>query len=127
MPEPRLLVIDDDVGLCELFDLFMRKEGFNVATADDGVLGLAKVDVFRPHLIVLDLMMPNLDGFQVLRKLQASGMANIPVIIVTGYSNEASAEVVRREPNVVNFFTKPLKYKELAESIRGVLAGRKLE
>lgn len=122
-PEPqRLLLIDDDEDLRMLFELSMKKEGFVVASAEDGVKGLAKVPVFNPHLIVLDLMMPLLDGFGVLRGLQKQGLGSIPVIVITGYSEKANAGLVSSEPNVVAFMQKPIKYGELVEKIRGLLA-----
>jgi len=122
-PEPkRLLVIDDDDSLCELFRRTMEQAGYQVAAAEDGVVGLAKVAVFRPHLIVLDLMMPRLGGFEVLHKLQNEGRGDIPVVVISGYSDEANEQVIRQEPNVVDFLHKPIKYGELSALIGRLLA-----
>ncbi len=120
----RLLVIDDDQGLCEIFDLFMTKQGFTVASAGDGALGLAKIPVYKPHLIVLDLMMPNLNGFEVLHRLRETEHSKIPVIVITGFSDEANEEIVRREPQVVDFLKKPVDYGDLARRIKDLLEGR---
>jgi two-component system OmpR family response regulator len=117
----RLLLIDDDESLRELFELAMGKR-FNVAVAEDGVKGLAKVAAFKPHLIVLDLMMPHLNGFEVIHQLQALGFNDIPVIVVTGYSDKANESIVGSEANVVAFFAKPLKFDELTAKIDGLLA-----
>ena len=117
----RLLIIDDDPGLLDAFELFMRREGFQVACAEDGVKGLAKAAVFKPELIVLDLMMPNLGGLEVIHRLQAQGLGDIPVVIVTGFSKTANVEILHQEPNVVEFLEKPLRYGELAALIRRVL------
>ena len=117
----RVLLIDDDESLRELFQLAMKKD-FNVAAAEDGMKGLAKVEAFKPHLIVLDLMMPFLDGFEVIHKLQALGFKSIPVIVITGYSDQANESIVSKEPNVVAFFHKPLKFDELIAKINGLLA-----
>jgi two-component system, OmpR family, response regulator len=117
----RLLLIDDDESLRELFELAMGKR-FTVASAEDGLKGLAKVPVFKPHLIVLDLMMPNLNGFEVVHQLQALGFGEIPVIVITGYSDQANENIVSAEPNVVAFFHKPLKFDELTAKIDGLLA-----
>src|SRR4051812_7887871 len=103
----RLLIIDDDDSLRELFEFAMEKEGFFVASAEDGVKGLAKAAVFNPDLIVLDLMMPNLSGFEVIHRMQADGLKT-PVIVITGYSDQANEQVLRQEPNVVDFFKKPI-------------------
>lgn len=120
--EKRLLIIDDDDSLCEIFSLTMKNAGYQVADAADGEMGLAKAKVFKPHLIVLDLMMPKLNGFEVLRRLQSEGMGYIPVIVITGYSDPANAQIVRSEPNVVEFMQKPIKYAELPALIARLLA-----
>lgn len=120
----RLLVIDDDDGLREIFKHFMEREGYLVAEAEDGVVGLAKVPVLKPHLIVLDLMMPNLNGFDVLHRLQKDGLGHIPVIIITGYSESANEQILRQEPNVVEFLKKPIAYAELLKLIRRLLDQR---
>ena len=117
----RVLLIDDDESLRELFELSMSKH-FNVAVAEDGVKGLAKVGAFKPHLILLDLMMPHLDGFKVIHVLQATGFKDIPVIVITGYSDKANEGIITMEPNVVAFFQKPLKFDELIAKIDGLLA-----
>lgn len=119
--DKRVLLIDDDESLRALFVLAMSKE-FNVAVAEDGVTGLAKAAVFKPHLIVLDLMMPRLNGFEVLRRLQTEGHTGVPVIVITGYSDQANESLVSKEPNVVAFCTKPLKFNELIAKIQGLLA-----
>ena len=117
----RILLIDDDEDLRELFQMAMGKR-FNVAVAEDGIKGLAKAAVFRPHLIVLDLMMPLLDGFGVIHKLQEQGQSAVPVVVITGYSDQASESLVSNEPNVVAFLRKPLKFDELSAKIDGLLA-----
>jgi DNA-binding response OmpR family regulator len=127
MVTPRILLIDDDEGLSELFLLFMPKKGFRAAAAGDGEAGLAKLPIFRPHLIVLDIMMPKLNGFEVLHRLPGTEFANIPVILMTGYSDPSNQEIARKEPNVVDFLQKPVEYEALAQRIKAVLADRKLE
>jgi DNA-binding response OmpR family regulator len=122
-PKPRVLLIDDDEGLREVFELFMRKEGFHVAAAEDGEIGLAKAAVFRPHLIVVDLMMPRLNGFEVIHRLQAGDLARIPVIVMTGFSETANEQLIRQEPNVLEFLSKPVDYAALARRIREALQG----
>jgi adenylate cyclase len=121
-PDRRLLIIDDDTGLLEIFRLFMEKQGFSVASAEDGLLGLEKAKVFKPHLIVLDLMMPKLNGFEVIHRLQAEGLGAIPVIIITGFSNPANEQILRQEPNVVDFLSKPVDHAALVKRIRSLLS-----
>ena len=114
----RILLIDDDEDLRELFQMAMGKR-FNVAVAEDGIKGLAKAAVFRPHLIVLDLMMPA----QWFRVIHAPGNGHgHPRVVITGYSDQASESLVSNEPNVVAFLRKPLKFDELSAKIDGLLA-----
>ena len=117
----RLLLIDDDDSVRELFILAMSKR-YTVAVAEDGAKGLAKLPAFKPHLIVLDLMMPHLNGFEVIHKLQEQGFQAVPVLVITGYSDKANEGIVSAEPNVVGFFQKPLKYEELIAKIESLLA-----
>lgn len=117
----RILLIDDDESLRELFERSLSNR-FNVAVAEDGVKGLAKIAAFKPHLIVVDLMMPHLNGFEVIHQLQALGLAAIPVIVITGYSDRANENIVGAEPNVVGYYHKPLKFDELIAKIDGLLA-----
>ncbi|OGR87287.1 MAG: hypothetical protein A3J74_11295 [Elusimicrobia bacterium RIFCSPHIGHO2_02_FULL_57_9] len=116
----RLLIIDDDEDLRDIFERYMAKEGFSVSSAEDGLKGLARIAVFKPDLIVLDLMMPNLNGFEVLHKMQQEKI-NVPVIVVTGFSQSANEQIIRQEPNVVEFVKKPIQYKELTVLIKKVL------
>lgn len=113
----RLLIIDDDDDLRDIFERYMGKEGFAVACAEDGVVGLAKIPIFKPDLIVLDLMMPKLDGFEVLHKLQERKVA-IPVIVATGFSESSNEQIILHEPNVVELIKKPIRYQELAALIK---------
>lgn len=117
----RVLLIDDDEDLRDLFQMAMGKR-FNVAVAEDGLKGLAKAAVFKPHAIVLDLMMPLLDGFGVIHKLQEQGLGGIPVVVITGYSDQASESLVSSEPNVVAFLRKPLKFDDLNAKLDGLFA-----
>lgn len=121
-PSKRLLIVDDDDSLRQIFVITMEAAGYQVAGAEDGILGIAKVKAFRPHLIVLDLMMPRLNGFDVLRRLQDEGHGSIPVVVVTGFSESANEQLVRHEPNVVAFMPKPIKYAELTALIGRLLA-----
>src|SRR3712207_8816485 len=72
-PEARLLVVDDEPNIRELLSASLRYAGFEVATAADGQKALALAESFRPDLLVLDVMMPGLDGFGVVRRLRQSG------------------------------------------------------
>lgn len=117
---PLILVVDDDEELRTLMAIMLGKAGFEVLGAEDGEMGLARARTRAPDLMVLDLMMPKLDGFGVLRGLQALGL-HIPVIVVTGYSSEANQQILRSEPLVAGLLGKPVKYDELIALIKSVL------
>lgn len=119
-PPPVVLVIDDDDDLRELMRVMLGKAGYEVVDAADGVAGLALARTRAPDLIVLDLMMPKLDGFGVLRGMRAEGL-RIPVVVVTGYSETANAQILRSDLGVVELLPKPVKYDELIALIRRVL------
>src|SRR3712207_9174892 len=81
-PEARLLVVDDEPNIRELLSASLRYAGFEVATAADGQQALALAETFRPDLLVLDVMMPGLDGFGVVRRMRQSGR-HTPVLFLT--------------------------------------------
>lgn len=115
-----MLVIDDDEDLRALMRLMLGKAEFDVIEAEDGEAGLALIRTRFPDLVILDLMMPKLDGFGVLRGMQAESL-KIPVVIVTGYSEKANEQILRSESNVVELLPKPVRYDELLAIIRRAL------
>ena len=124
-PLPRLLVIDDDFYLRGLFKTGISKEGFEVGTAADGLEGLDMIASFKPDIILLDLMMPILNGFAFIDKVKERGCTDIPIVIMTGYWEETSERRLRQEPNVFEVLKKPLPFTELADMLHDVLAKRK--
>lgn len=116
----RLLVVEDDESLRELLMTAMTTEGFEVALAADGAKGLELVDAFRPEAILLDLMMPAVNGFQFIGELSKRGV-KLPVIVMTGFWEQADEALLRQDPNVAEFLRKPIKYAELAATLRRVL------
>lgn len=82
---PHVLVVEDDPSVRGLLQTLLSAEGYDVATASDGLAGLVKASSHRPSLILLDLMMPDLGGIRVLEELRADpSLADVPVIVVTG-------------------------------------------
>lgn len=118
---PRLLIVDDHVGLRELFLFHMKAEGFKVAEAEDGLQGLAKIKSFKPDLIVLDMMMPNLNGLEMLRRMKGEGLPPIPVIVITAYGESFNKETLLAQPGVRDYMSKPVNYDDLAVRIRKIL------
>lgn len=118
----RLLVVDDDPNLRELFTFSMKKEGFEVAEAVDGDDGFKKVESFKPDIVVLDLMMPNVNGFMLIGKL-AEKKINVKIVVLTGFWEQANESLLREDPNVVDFIRKPVKYGDLADLMRRIASG----
>ena len=118
----RLLIVDDHAGIRELFSFHMHRENFMVDEAEDGLQGLIRAARNPPDLIVLDLMMPKLDGRGVLIRLREQGLGHIPVIVVTGYSEAFNKAAILKEPNVVDYLTKPMSFAGLGARIRVYIA-----
>jgi DNA-binding response OmpR family regulator len=109
-PEPLILVIDDDEGIRDLLALLLKKADYRVETAADGEEGYRKALALKPALIVLDLMLPRYGGFELLRQLQHTELAQTPIVVVTGrYTDKTTAEMIRQEANVVELLEKPVK------------------
>ena len=81
MANEKILVVDDDKNICELLRLYLVKEGYNVTMAHDGAAALAEFDKLHPDLVLLDVMMPVMDGWEVCRKIRAKD--NTPIIMLT--------------------------------------------
>ena len=118
-PEARLLVVDDEPNIRELLSASLRYAGFEVATASDGQQALALAESFRPDLLVLDVMMPGLDGFGVVRRLRQSGR-HTPVLFLT--ARDASEDKVSGLTlGGDDYVTKPFSLDEVLARIRAVL------
>jgi two-component system, OmpR family, alkaline phosphatase synthesis response regulator PhoP len=121
MAKGAILVIDDEKDLVELVSYNLQKEGFVVRFARDGESGLASAAGNPPDLVLMDLMMPGMDGLEVCRRLRAdSRTAAIPIIMLTAKSGE-SDRVVGLELGADDYVTKPFSPRELAARIKAVL------
>jgi two-component system OmpR family response regulator len=115
----RILVVDDERNITELLAMALRHEGFQVETAGSGRTALTAVEAFRPSLVVLDVMLPDLDGFDVLRRLSAQGR-RVPVIFLT--AKDATEDKVRGLTiGGDDYVTKPFSLEELIARVRVVL------
>src|SRR3990167_9256772 len=91
--QTKVLIVEDDKFLSELISTKLDKEGFNIALAGDGETGLKKAEEFKPEIVLLDIMLPGMDGFEVLEKLKASPeLKKIPVIILSNFGQESKVE-----------------------------------
>ncbi|HXF74405.1 MAG TPA: response regulator transcription factor [Actinomycetota bacterium] len=117
--EARILVVDDEASITDLVATVLRYEGFEVRTADSGRAALAAVTAFRPHLVILDIMLPDLDGFEVLRRLGREG-ERAPVLFLT--ARDATEDKVRGlTMGADDYVTKPFSLEELVARVRAVL------
>jgi CheY-like chemotaxis protein len=117
-----VLMVDDDESLLDLMEHVVKKEGFRTDRAADGPEALRKAQALNPDVIVLDMMLPGLGGYEVMRQLQAAGCGDIPIIVVTGRSMDQSGiKVIRQEPNVKEFLAKPVRPAVLASALHRIL------
>ena len=122
MSAPHVLVVEDDPSVRGLLHTLLAAEGYDVATASDGLAGLVKASSRKPQLILLDLMMPDLGGIRVLEELRGDpALADVPVIVVTGKVDAVpSLREVLGEDSV---FAKPFGVAELLARVADVTGG----
>jgi len=113
-----ILVVDDDQRICRLLKRYLEQEGYSVDTAEDGVSMWQKVNQRQPKLIILDLMLPGVDGLTLARELRAK--TNVGIIILTGKNNPLDT-VVGLEVGADDYITKPFDNRVLLARIRSVL------
>jgi DNA-binding response OmpR family regulator len=117
-----LLYIEDDESHRELATRMLTPRGFTVETAEDGVEGVESALRLLPDLILLDLMLPHMDGFGVMRSLKENvDTQNIPVLVISAWPTDDNRRRVR-EAGARGFVTKPFQAEELASQIRHILA-----
>ncbi len=114
----RILLVEDDPKTRETVALYLQRDGYEVATADDGVRALEAAKSFEPHLVVLDLMLPRLDGLGVCRALRASG--ETAIIMVTAKTTEED-KLTGLDLGADDYVTKPFSPRELMARVRAVL------
>ena len=116
--EITVLVVDDEPNIVEVVGAYLRREGFNVVTAGDGEAALRMVAASSPDLIVLDVMLPKLDGLEVCRRVRAS--QNTPIIMLTARGEETD-KLVGLGIGADDYLTKPFSPRELVARIKAVL------
>ena len=118
-----ILCIDDEDGVVELVDLIMQREGITVRGASSGTEGLALMRQYRPQAILLDIMMPDKDGWEVFKEMKAdSALKDIPVIILTARDSSFEEIIARERAGVDDYITKPFTPSSLRDSIKKVLS-----
>jgi len=124
----KILVVDDDPDILEAISIILEANGYEVITARDGIDGLNKLKEEKPDLMILDLLMPKLDGFGVCKKLKDprwSKYANMPIIILSSVREEASRRRYELETglqlDVDDYVEKPIEHTILLERVENIL------
>ncbi|GAA5044606.1 response regulator transcription factor [Nocardia callitridis] len=118
-PEARVLVVDDEPMIVELLSVSLRYQGFEVDTAVDGAQALDKARSFRPQALIVDVMMPGMDGFGLLRRLRADGI-DAPVLFLTA-RDEVQDKVTGLTLGADDYVTKPFSLEEVVARLRVIL------
>jgi two-component system response regulator ResD len=114
----RVLVVDDEAIVRDVLTRYLEKEGFRVDAAEDGEVALELATRSRPDIVVLDLMLPKVDGFEVFRRLR--GLGDVPVVMLTAKGEEVD-RVVGLELGADDYVSKPFSPREVVARIRAVL------
>lgn len=114
----KILIVDDDENICELLRLYLQKDGFEVIVANDGRQAVDFANKYSPDLILLDIMLPQLDGWQVCREIRKT--SEVPIIMLTAKS-ETFDKILGLELGADDYVSKPFDTKEVIARIKAVL------
>ena len=118
MMDTKILVVDDDNNISELLKVYFTNEGYEVKTASDGVEGISFFKMYEPDIVLLDIMLPKKDGWQVCREIRE--MSSKPIIMITA-KGEVFDKVLGLELGADDFLVKPFDMKELSARVKAVL------
>lgn len=118
MTDTKILVVDNDSTISDLLKIYFTNEGYDVKTAADGMEGLAYFKMFEPDLVLLDVMLPQKDGWQVCREIRE--MSSKPIIIISA-KGEVFDKVLGLELGADDYLVKPFDIKELSARVKAVL------
>lgn len=114
----KILVVDDDLNICELLKLYLENDGYTVITANDGKAAVETFEAKSPDLVLLDIMLPKMDGWQVCREIRKTSSA--PIIMLTA-KGETFDKVLGLELGADDYVTKPFEAKEVMARVKAVL------
>lgn len=118
MANEKIMIVDDDVNICELIRLYLEKEKYTTVIVNDGLEAVNSFAENKPDLILLDIMLPGLDGWQVCRKIR--GTSNVPIIMLSA-KGETFDKVLGLELGADDYIVKPFETKEVLARIKAVL------
>lgn len=118
VPSGHILVVDDDENVCELVSLYLQKEGFEVESVHDGAKALEVLEAREPDLVVLDLMLPEIDGLEVCRRVRKDRQT--PIIMLTAKGDDVD-RILGLELGADDYVSKPFNPRELAARVKAVL------
>ena len=121
---PRILIVDDEPNIVLALELLMKREGYEISTVDDGVKAVEAAGTFRPDLILLDVMMPRMDGYEVCQRIRAdTSLKDILIVMLTAKGRE-----VEREKGLALgadlYITKPFSTREVVRKVKEMLASK---
>lgn len=114
----RILIVDDDINICELLKIYLEKNGFETAIVNDGLSAVEYAESKKPDLILLDIMLPSLDGWQVCREIRKK--SDVPIIMLTA-KGETFDRVLGLELGADDYIPKPFDTKEVIARVKAVL------
>lgn len=118
---PMVLAVDDEPGILRLIKLELSSQGFSVITVNNGEEAMRVIEEQRPDVLLLDIMMPDMTGIEVMRRLRGlRGMSNMPILLITGKDSDAD-KVAGLELGADDYIVKPFSPEELAARVRAVL------
>jgi len=122
----RILVVDDEIYIVHILEFSLTMEGYSILTASDGEEALRVIDSERPDLVVLDIMMPKLDGYEVCRRLrQDEQFCDLPVILLSAKGRPIDREA-GLQAGADDYITKPFSPRKLLEKIRELLERKEM-
>jgi two-component system alkaline phosphatase synthesis response regulator PhoP len=113
-----ILVVDDEPNIVDLTTMYLEQEGFTVQSAGDGLSALEMVEKYAPALIVLDIMLPEMDGFEVCRQVRAD--SDVPILMLTARDDDVD-KIVGLELGADDYLTKPFNPRELVARVKAIL------
>jgi DNA-binding response OmpR family regulator len=120
MPGELILLVDDEPNIIELARMYLEREGFRIDAVGDGQAALERIDREPPALMVLDLMLPGLDGYEVCRRVRATSRASVPILMLTARDEDID-KIIGLELGADDYMTKPFNPRELVARVKAIL------